>query len=439
MLAGVFVAVPSAVGSVPGTRTPRAVVSSPFTRADSAAAAASSTQRPTQQGVLEQLSGFGLKVGSPPESAPHAASEPAPKARSEPANRKRQVDEAEPVGPRSTTAPSGVQDRGSVADSDDTFAAPNPNARIWITQSELGRLPTSGRAWNQLKSVADGSLGTAAIADQNSKHDIRTLAVALVFARTRQASYGTKARDAIMSAIGTESGDALALSRNLVSYVIAADLAGLPTSDDQRFRSWLRGLLDAGGRSSLRQTHEIRPNNHGTYAGASRAAAAAYLGDSEELARTAQVFRGYLGDRSAWSGFRYGEGSWQCDAGSPVGVNPVGCTKDGHPIDGALPDDQRRGGSFAWPPPRENYVYGALQGATVQAEILTRAGYPAWEWQDRALLRAFQWLHTQAGYPATGDDQWQPWLVNKRSGSTFPATTPARPGKNMGFTDWTHA
>jgi hypothetical protein len=37
-----------------------------------------------------------------------------------------------------------------------------------------------------------------------------------------------------------------------------------------------------------------------------------------------------------------------------------------------------------------------------------------------------------------GDDTWQPHLINKVYGSTFPAPTPSRPGKNVGWADWTH-
>ncbi len=51
----------------------------------------------------------------------------------------------------------------------------------------------SGAAWNQLKTRADGSLGTPKkISDQESNHDINTLAWALVYARTQQASYRRK-------------------------------------------------------------------------------------------------------------------------------------------------------------------------------------------------------------------------------------------------------
>jgi hypothetical protein len=173
--------------------------------------------------------------------------------------------------------------------------------------------------------------------------------------------------------------------------------------------------------------------------GATRAAIAVYLGDDAELARTASVFQGYLGDRSAWDGFEFGDDlSWQCDRTRPVGINPAGCSVNGYDLSGALPDDQRRGGAFTWPPFRENYAWEALQGALMQAVILERAGYPAFEWGDRALLRAAQWLYTRVGYPAEGDDTWQPHVLNHYYGSNFPAQVPARSGKNMGWTDWTH-
>jgi hypothetical protein len=116
--------------------------------------------------------------------------------------------------------------------------------------------------------------------------------------------------------------------------------------------------------------------------------------------------------------------------------------KEGHSIDGVLPEEQRRAGTFTWPPPQENYVYGGLQGALAQAVILRRAGYDVFEWQNQALLRAFRWLHTQAQFPASGDDTWEPHLINYFYAyvpASFPAPIPASAGKNVGWTDWTHA
>jgi hypothetical protein len=188
---------------------------------------------------------------------------------------------------------------------------------------------------------------------------------------------------------------------------------------------------------TLQSTHEIRPNNWGTHAGASRAAVAFYLGDRSELDRTATVFRGWLGDRSTYAGFKYGDLDWQSDPSAPVAINPVGATHEGHSIDGVLPDDQRRAGGFVWPPQRENYVWEGLQGALAQAIILHRAGYDVWNWEDRALFRAVRWLHEEANFPAEGDDSWQPHVVNHFYGTDFPAPVPSRSGKNVGFTDWT--
>lgn len=321
---------------------------------------------------------------------------------------------------------------------------PSSGSGIWVSSTRLAQLPTTGAAWDAVRSEAYGSWGTADISNQDMTHDTSTLAGALVYARTGDSSLRTKVADAIMSAIETENGGrTLALGRNLASYVISADLINLKqfrSTDDSRFRTWLSGVrretLDG---MTLIECHEKRPNNWGTHCGSSRAAADVYLGDTTDLARTAQVFKGFLGDRSSYAGFEYGELSWQCNSSAPVGINPVGCTKDGHNIDGVIPDDQRRSGSFSWPPPKANYVYGNLSGAITQANILYNAGYDTWNWQNQALKRAYVWLHTQANFPADGDDKWQPHLVNYIYGTSFPASIPAGAGKHMGWTDWTHA
>lgn len=312
--------------------------------------------------------------------------------------------------------------------------------QMWLSRAEIAALPTSGPAWENLLEAAQEDTDDPDISDQNDSTNVYVLAKALVYARTGQASYRQEVIEALREAMGTEAGGrTLAAGRNLPAYVIAAGLVNLSAdpSLDGQFRGWLRSLLNANlDGDTLRSTHETRPNNWGTHAGAARVAIAIYLGDRSELARAAQVFKGYLGDRSAYAGFSFGDLWWQCDPQRPVGVNPAGCTIQGHSVDGVLTDDQRRGGEFTWPPPQENYAWEGLQGALVQAQLLQRAGYPAWEWEDRALLRAVTWLHEHANYPADGDDEWQPWLVNAVYGTNFPAELPARHGKNMGWTDW---
>jgi hypothetical protein len=167
-----------------------------------------------------------------------------------------------------------------------------------------------------------------------------------------------------MAAIGTEvGGRTLALGRNLIGYVLAADLVGLPATEDARFRTWLQTCLtETLDGKTLKSCHEERPNNWGTHAGASRVAAALYLGDTAQVERCAQVFKGWLGDRASYAGFDYGDLSWQADPSKPVGINPRGAMIQGHSVDGVLPDDQRRAGGFTWPPPKENYVWEAMQG-----------------------------------------------------------------------------
>lgn len=328
------------------------------------------------------------------------------------------------------------------------IAVVTPYKGIWISADELACLPPWGAAWNQLKEVADEPAGTPDLSDQDEDTDIRVLAKALVYARTGQTRY----RDDVLQALhvvtynNTENGGrTLALGRNLVSYVIAADLINLPAADsdlDGDFRDKLRELLSKTlDGNTLRSTHEERANNWGTNAGASRAAVAVYLGDQAELERTALIFKGWVGDRATYAGFRYGDDlSWQADPEHPVPVNPKGAVKEGHSIDGALPEEMRRGGPFQWPPKETNYPWGALQGSFVQALILARAGYPdVWEWEDRALLRSVQFLYNTVNWPAEGDDEWLVWLINAVYGTNFPAVAPAHPGKNMGWTDWTHS
>lgn len=313
---------------------------------------------------------------------------------------------------------------------------------VLVSVDTLRTRPTSGAAWVGLKAIADLPVGTVSIADQASDADIRILAKGLVFARLGTESYRQAVIASLKSAIGTEQGGrTLALGRNMPGLVIAADLVSLRTADPAfdtgQFRPWLRSLLTEtlDGRT-LTSTHEDRPNNWGTHAGAARVAIAAYLGDTAVLARAAQVFHGFLGSRAAYAGFSWGDLSWQCDPSNPVGINPAGCTKSGVVIDGVIPDDMRRGGVFQWPPASTDYPWENLQGALLQAELLRAAGYDTWNWENRALLRAARFLYDRATWPAVGDDGWQTWLLDARYGTSFRVGSPVRYGKNFGFTDW---
>ena len=310
---------------------------------------------------------------------------------------------------------------------------------IWLSKAEIMALPTSGTAWDTVKRYADQATGAADLSNQDSMANVNCLAAALVYARTGDQTALGKVKKSLQAITGgLPVGRALALGRELCAYVVAADLIDY---NDTAFNDKIRALLTAptsGGPANLIACQKQRPNNWGMHATASIVAVYAYLGDKAGLDSAANIFKGWLGDRSAYAGFTYGELDWQADPSKPVGINPVGATKQGHNIDGALPDDMRRGGAFAWPPKATVYPWEALQGATVAAQLLTRAGYPAWEWCDKALLRAVQFLYN-INWPATGDDGWQPWLINAAYGTNFPTSQTGVTGKNMGFTSWTHA
>lgn len=310
---------------------------------------------------------------------------------------------------------------------------------IWFSPQQIAALPMQGDAWDKLRQKAAMSIGKPDLSDQDDPANIILLAKTLVFVRTGESSYEKEIIQACLDAIDTENGGrTLAFARELATYLIAAQYVNFNPEDKARFDAWVVRALDKelDGRT-LRSTHEQRPNNWGTHAGASRLARAIYLQDEAELKAVADIFKTWTGEQSLHKKFKFRKVElWQADPEKPLAITPKGAIKNGHNIDGVLPDEQRRAGAFSWPPAQENYVYEGLQGALAQAIFLYNAGYDVFSWGDKALLRAFKWLHEQADYPARGDDTWQPHVINHFYGSAFPAPVPSRPGKTLGYTDW---
>lgn len=309
---------------------------------------------------------------------------------------------------------------------------------LWLTEQEILALPTDGPGWVAVRKAADALAGAADLDNQDESQGERCLAAALAGRRLGNTAYLDKAARLLATAPESENGGrTLALGRNLAAYVIAADLAGYRPAS---FVDWLaRVRTETLDGMSLVSTHEKRANNWGTACGASRIAAALYLEDAADLDRAVKVFRGWLGDRSSYSGFKFGGLDWQADPKAPVGVNPKGATKGGDLVDGCLPDDQRRTGGFKWPPPAGNYVRAAISHSFVSATLLWQAGIDVFSASDSALRRAVEFFVGPCKGSFAGDDGWAPPLIEwAYPGLDAGAGDPGAVGKTMAWCAWTH-
>lgn len=328
---------------------------------------------------------------------------------------------------------------------------PGQGDGIWISKTRLNSLPMSGPGWEVLVKEAGENIGNPDLSDQNNNANVIAMAKALVAARTGNSLYTTQVQTALQQIVsmGKYEGRALALGRELGAFVLAADLINLKTINpalDGQFRTKIRELLTTpttSGPKSLKDCHEMRPNNWGTMCGGTRIAIAAYLGDRVELERAANVFRGWVGETNYYNGFKFGDLSWQCDEKHPVGINPRGCVKYGHNIGGAPPDDARRAGKLTpGTMPKSGYVWGALEGAIVQAIILQQMGYNAFSWGDQAICRlpVFNTYELKLTARESGDDVWSIAATDYYCGTSLwdKKDTSGAHGKIAGWTMWTH-
>ncbi len=319
---------------------------------------------------------------------------------------------------------------------------------IWISPAEIAALPTSGTAWEKLKSAATGDLGTVNLGDNTSTHDTNILALAYYAVRLSSPADKARVAQEISTVPGSSRTRALEFCRNITDYVIAADVIDLKTVNptvDANFRSYIRNwvfvdnsLSGHSGGDGVHGTAEKSANNWGGMCRASYAVTARYLGDSTALDNVTKWHKGFLGDRATYSGLTHSSSSWHADSSAPRGINSKGATIAGNNVDGVLPEDQRRTGEYAWPAPKGSYPWEGMQGALLTDVVLQRAGKITPNYQDSAMVRAYNWLYTVNGNPASGDDNYQMWIVNKVYGTTYPTQVGVAPGKNMAWTDWTH-
>jgi hypothetical protein len=338
-----------------------------------------------------------------------------------------------------------------------------PSGGMWIPSSELMSLPTSGAAWDKMRSTAYGSWGTADLTNQDNPHALSTLAGALVYARTGDSALRSKVRSAIIAAKRTLDASSewqtvngvLAAGRQIGAYVIAADLINLKSFDptaDKEFRTWLAAIrtnnIGTNGRwKAITYTCENAAANWATFACASRIAASIYLGDTADVDRAASIIRAILGERSAYPANAPGDngyfehtadyqGSWSCNGTTWTGINPA-CAKSGVNLDGTLVEDASRGGGCCTLQGKGiMYSWEALQGLFVSAELLYRTGRYGnpYDWSNKALKRSLDFMK-RSGWGITNVASYIPWLANKRYGTSY--TQPAAgTGRIMGWGNW---
>jgi hypothetical protein len=313
---------------------------------------------------------------------------------------------------------------------------------IWTSAAELAKIPMSGPAWDAVLFGASQNCSRPDIANQDDDTNVYVLAAAIVYARTSDARYKNKVIAACDKLVdnGKPGGTTLAWAREVGAYAMAADLVGYRT---KAFEAWLRNVAEIykgdDGRT-LRKMFKHRANNWGSHAFGSLCAIYRYLGDTAALTEIREYWiKGVTGPNP---GFKYNEDdlSWHVDENNLRLINPKGAMKKGMNIDGVMPDDMRRGGSFHNPPAYTNYAWGFLQGPIMAGRILERAGMPIWAAGDSALYRAayclqIRFANLYGGWAAAGDDEWMLPFLDKAYGTKWSGSQKNlwQHGKNAGW------
>ncbi len=340
-----------------------------------------------------------------------------------------------------------------------------PVKGMLIAEAEIMSLPVSGPAW---ETVTEDANRTPSVhpGKQNNRGCAHLMAAGLVYLREGTPSYRATVRDelvAITSIDYNRSNATLALGRNLLACVAAADLIDLRSFDPQGqavFARWLgeirsKELARSHDRwTSLQKTCESSANNWGTSACASLLAAHSYLGDRAGVSRVWRLFQAWLGDRSKYPEDGLGEGgyfrptgawdaSYFCRGQSRwVAINPPGCAgRGGYNLDGALGEELSRSRRSCCPPDKAglSYHFAGLRGALGAAELLWRQGFDVFSSGNEGLRRAMEYLcrNDQCSPLRHSVNAWLGHAVNFHYGTSFPEEPiSGDPGYTLPYGDW---
>jgi hypothetical protein len=333
----------------------------------------------------------------------------------------------------------------------------NKSKGLWAAEDELKQNPMSGPAWEAVLAAASADFSKPVIANNNSNDDVNCLAAAIVYARTGNQAYRNKVIAALDFNVtrehpGFDNNGILPWCRNVGAYALAANLVNYSTP---ALEKWFRDMVETykdpnNHNNSIEEIYYRRPNNWGTMAFGTLCAVYGYLQDSAKLVAIRNYWIQMV--KGPNPGVTYGaDKSWHVDQNNLRLINPKGSIKEGLNIDGVMPDDMRRNGSFRNPPPTSNtdYHWEVLQGVVMGARILERyhPDLSIWDVDDKAILRAFKILEVEwrrdfdseeSSWAAANDDAWMLPFIDDAFGTDFSRNTVEpvriwRHGKNAGW------
>lgn len=343
-----------------------------------------------------------------------------------------------------------------------------------VDAQRLASLPTSGRAYTNMKKAADDAIASTSLSKVTASSPwlpnygglgAETLAAALVYARTGDTRY----RDFVIKVnrfvIGSEDSSStngtsdhdklLATMRQISGYVLAADLVGMdPNATGSRsgytstvWKTWLGALrtksIGTSSKDRIDETNNTVATNWGAWASAARTTIDVYLNDAADLALAVERLKMYLGETTsgaAWTKSSNFDRSFACVPAelsvSFVPVNPPDCGPD---KDGIVVEDASRSASAfpVWDSKGIDYSFHAYDAQLIAAIVLHRQGYDVWNWGNRALKRVMDRLDRLGVATGNGRDGSAhiSWIPRYFYGVDYP-TTAAGEGNSLSYTDW---
>lgn len=225
------------------------------------------------------------------------------------------------------------------------------------------------------------------------------------------------------------------------AYIYAASLLDY---NNPLFRDWLadvtkRDIQGHSGRGVI-GTAQKSANNWGFRAREWLLAAGLFLEDQEWIDMAVNSHKEALGLTVSNPQLVYTDTTWHFDPNNKSAINRKASIRNGVDMSFIIPEDWRRdptGTEFTPNPKRNGYMWDVVQGLLVTATVLHEHKLVDISTADNAMEGVIDTLY-RFGFPPEGDDLWLVPLINYLFNRDLPVTI-SNPGKNLGYTYWTHA